>query len=105
MTGYRVWGICLVASLLSVSLVNRTAAQVSVTPDGGSLTVNANTSGNTATFTVRNNGWMGETFLFSCSKTGAVSSCSAPSPVYVGAYGGQANVNVTFSTGLLGPLK
>ncbi len=76
-------------------------AQVSVWPDGGSATAPENTSGNTVDFTVENTG-SDDWFLLSCSRTGAVTSCSpSQNQVFISA-GSWVNVTVTYSTGPAG---
>jgi RHS repeat-associated protein len=87
-----------VPAIMLLALASRGVAQVSVTPDGGSSSAYANTTGNTVSFWVVNDGdddW----FSFSCTRSGQVSSCSAPGSTFISGGGGSASVSVTFDAG------
>ncbi len=73
----------------------------SVTPDSGSLTVNANTSGNGAFFTVSNPNGSPLTYTLACGFTGQVTYCSVDPSVTVGA-NGASSVTVRFSAASAG---
>ena len=76
-------------------------AQVNVTPDGIGTSAAANSTGNTATFTVQNTGTVNGVFNLTCSWTANVTGCTVQSTVSVGA-GTSQNVNVTYSAGAVG---
>ncbi len=75
---------------------------VSVTPDGGSQTWPANTTGHTATFTVTNTGICQDTYNFSPSSSGPITVVSvSPSSHYL-LRGGNTPVTVTYNVGRAG---
>ena len=76
-------------------------AQANVTPDGTGTSAPANSSGNTATFTVQNTGTANGVFTLTCSYTANVSGCTVQGTVSVNA-GQSQPVNVTYSTGTAG---
>ena len=97
--------------LPSTALTHRAMAQVvecvscvgtDVTPDGGNVTVSANSTGNSVPFTVTNTGTLSGTFTFTCSATGNV-TCGTVTPAskVIGA-GMEAFVNVSYSAGAAG---
>jgi RHS repeat-associated protein len=78
------------------------AAQVSVTPDGGSASAPENTPGNQVSFTVWNDGANGDYFSLVCTSGGQVTSCTPQeSQVYVDAFN-WTSVTVTYATGAAG---
>lgn len=73
-----------------------------VTPDGGNVTVSANSTQNNLTFTVTNTGTLSGTFTFTCSATGNV-TCGTVTPASkVIGPGFDAIVNVKFDAGAVG---
>jgi RHS repeat-associated protein len=75
---------------------------VTVTPNGGSKTHAANTSGHSATFTVQNTGTATDDYLLGCSSTGPVSCGTVtPSAPTVGA-NQSVQVTVSYSVGSSG---
>lgn len=74
------------------------AAWLEVVVSGGSGTASANTSGNTATFTLRHDGTTKETYSLSCAASGSVNSCSVQTEKTL-VSGIAASVDVTYSTG------
>lgn len=75
---------------------------VSVTPDGGRLNVAPNSSGNDATFTVKNLDPTSHTYTLSCSSTGNI-TCTQMIPSQVTLPGGQQiDVDAIFSAGAVG---
>ncbi len=73
---------------------------VSVTPDGSTTPQRVvNTSGYTASFTVKNTGYNGDTFSFTCSGSGGV-TCTARTPTSKTLLSGATTtVTATYSTG------
>jgi hypothetical protein len=101
--GVRLAG-CLLATVAMFVLAAGTArrSEVSVSPDGGSLTVTHNTSNNEADFQVENGTGQSLTFMLSCSYSGNVSSCSArPDSLRVGP-GDIDAASVLFDVGAVG---
>jgi RHS repeat-associated protein len=87
--------------LLMAVLTPGLAGSQAVTPDGGSRTVTANTSGNIASFDIYNAANSTEEFALSCQGTGSITDCSVDSPVVVGSeqFG---TAHVTFNVGAAG---
>src|SRR5437660_41389 len=75
---------------------------VSVTPDGGQVTWNANTNGHTSTFTVTNTGTCQDTYNFSKSATGPISGVTINKTSATLAAGASTTVTVNFTAGALG---
>jgi RHS repeat-associated protein len=75
---------------------------VEVTPDGTSLGVLQNSTGNVAVFNVRNTGEVLSTYTFTCSVTGNV-TCGTVTPASAALDPAEErDVNVTFSAGAVG---
>ena len=76
---------------------------VSVSPKGTAVTLQTNTSGHTATFTVQNTGTCPDTYAFSYTATGPISGVSLDkSSAFLAANGGQTTVTATYTVGAAG---
>lgn len=100
MPGTRPFPVLGASLVIAVFLPTILAAQgVKVTPDGGSATAPAQSSGLTVTFNVDNQSGQQQDFGLMCRRTGAVSSCSVWPAVLPLDPGEDADVDVTYSTG------
>jgi hypothetical protein len=84
-----------------IPLLPLTAAAQIVTPQGAEITRNAQTTGNVVWFSVENNSDEQQQFSLSCSRSGAVSSCTRSGSVTIDGWS-SADVSVTFNTGAAG---
>lgn len=69
-----------------------------VTPHSGTAKTASNVTGRTVTFSVLNQGPNDESFTLTCTRSGAVSACAAPSSSLIAA-GLSKNISVSYSTG------
>jgi RHS repeat-associated protein len=82
--------------------INPTNYNERVTPKGTPVQWPQNTSGHTATFTVKNTGACADDFGFTCTTTGTV-TCTAVSPAYATLLNGATQtVTVTYQVGGVG---
>jgi len=76
--------------------------QIAVTPDAGTATASLYSQNNTVSFTVaETGGGTGDQVSFTCTPSGAVTSCMPPSPVSLGP-GGSTPVSVSYNVGAPG---
>jgi len=76
--------------------------QIAVTPDAGTASAPLFSQNNTVSFTVaETGGGTGDNVSFTCTPSGAVSSCVPPSSVPLGP-GGSTNVSVSYNVGAPG---
>ncbi len=93
---------CFVMLLLTAAS-SGAQSQVAVTPDNESVAAPSNASGQTAFFWLRNLAPGPVTYYLSCSRSGAVTSCSLGTSTYPNVpSGASVPVQPTFSTGLAG---
>ncbi len=89
--------------LFALVSAGRLCAQVSVTPDNGSLTVIANTTGQTAWFTMVNTSGSNHTYYIFCYPSGVVTSCSPQQSTYTNIPPNRdISVPATFAVGAIG---
>jgi len=84
------------------TVFTRGTYSVQVTPDNQAVSVLASTS-TSYDFTVNNTGTLDATFNLTATCSGSVSSCSAPSSVFLAA-GNQTPITATFSTAASGTI-
>jgi hypothetical protein len=88
--------------ILVLAAVGPLAAQISVTPDNGSLTAITSTSGQSAPFTLRYTGTGNKTLYLFCYPSGAITSCSPSQTIITIPPNMNIPVSATFATGAVG---